>query len=178
VAPPPARSGAAPSHASSSEPVVIPITVASNLVLVPVTFNGSHGGTMLLDTGASYGLITPALARRLSVVLPPQPTRRQLKLASGQEIDVPFVRLSSVLIGTAEQRELEVGVYEALQFGGLLLDGLLGADVLNRYRVTIDQRDCRRPGPKPRGPTHTEATRPLSAYSWRCPSLPRPAAPA
>jgi len=148
--PPPTRSGASPSQTSSREPVVIPIAVANNLVLVPVTFNGSHGGTMLLDTGASYTLITPALAKRLGVVLPTQPVRRRLKLAGGQEIDVPFVRLSSVLIGTAERRELEVGIYEALQFGGLLLDGLLGADILNRYRVTIDQQDRQlRLEPKP-----------------------------
>jgi predicted aspartyl protease len=116
---------------------MIPIQVVNNVVLVPATFNGSHGATLLLDTGASYTVITPALAARLNLAPRPNTAKRSLSTAGGQKIEVPFVRLPALDIGNATLVDIEVGVY-AVAPESPTIDGLLGADVLSRYRVTVD----------------------------------------
>ncbi len=66
----PARTAAPPSG------TVVPIQIVNNLILVPATLNRTQAATLLLDTGATRSLITPASARRLGISPPPDSPRR------------------------------------------------------------------------------------------------------
>jgi hypothetical protein len=116
---------------------MIPIQVVENVVLVPATLNGTHGATLLLDTGAQYTIVTPALAARLSLTAPPNALTRSVSVVGGQKISVPFVRLPVLAIGSTTIINLEVGIY-AVAPDSPIVDGLLGADVLSQYRVIVD----------------------------------------
>jgi hypothetical protein len=51
---------------------------------------------------------------------------------------VPFVKNVSIKVGSATMSDQEVGVYE-INPNAPVLDGLLGGDFLQRYRMTLDR---------------------------------------
>jgi hypothetical protein len=130
TAPPPAR-------ASIAAPVIVPIHVVGNLAVVSVALEQRETAFLLLDSGASATIITPVMLRLLGLAVPPNAPRRQLAVIGGRSIEVPFVRLSSLSVGSATVRDIEVGVYDVAPQAPVV-DGLLGADVLQRFSATID----------------------------------------
>jgi hypothetical protein len=115
----------------------VPVQVVENVVLVPATLNVKHGATLVLDTGASYTVLTPDTIRRLGLSVPVDAPRRSIKMVGGHEIHLVFVRLPTLQIGNARLEDIEVGVHEIVP-DAPLLDGLLGGDVLGRFTMTLD----------------------------------------
>jgi hypothetical protein len=56
----------------------------------------------------------------------------------GRTLDVPFMKVAKIKIGEATMIDHEIGVCE-LHPDAPMLDGLLGGDFLQRYRVTLDR---------------------------------------
>jgi predicted aspartyl protease len=115
----------------------------NNRFLVPVILNEKQAATFLLDTGASITVITPDVARRAGVEMPSAGLRSRARMASGQEVDVSVIRLKSIRIGMARVDNLgvalyELGVMDKVARPPLVVDGLLGADVLSRFTTIID----------------------------------------
>ena len=138
---PPPVSGPAPVRSLLRAPAAtsaIPIEIVENVVLVPVTLNGSHRATFLLDTGSQHTILSPELAKRLGVVPRSSVPRRQVTIMGGTKIDVPFVGLSTLELGDALFGSLEVGVHRIAPEVPLI-DGLLGADVLSHFTMTVDR---------------------------------------
>ena len=100
----------APVVSAPAKPVssTVPIQIVEKLVLAPATLNGSQGVTLLVDTGASVTVISPA------------------------------VRLRSIEVGSAGIQDLEVGVYNLYPDAAAIVDGVLGGDFLGRFRMTVD----------------------------------------
>lgn len=115
----------------------IPVQIVETLILVPVTLNERHGATLLLDTGAQLTVLTPETGRRLGVTPPAAAPRRSLTVLGGQTVDIPLVRLRSIELGSLRIENLEVGVFPVAP-NAPMVDGVLGSDVLARYRVTVD----------------------------------------
>ncbi len=116
----------------------VPIRAIQNLTLVYATFNRSQRALLIVDSGASSTLITPLLITRLGLSVPKDAPRRQVYVVGGQRIDVPFMTISGIQVGDATIENLDVGVYEAFP-GAPDIDGLLGGDFLQRFRVTLDK---------------------------------------
>jgi predicted aspartyl protease len=129
---------------------VVPIQVINDLILVPATLNRTHGATLLVDTGATRSLLTPAVAKRLGISPPADAPRRTIHLIGGQKIDVPFVNLSALQVGDAVGENLEVGIH-LVHPGAPIVDGLLGSDFLGRFKMTVD-RTARQLRLEPRNP--------------------------
>jgi predicted aspartyl protease len=141
VAPEP--SGGRPAPRATS----VAIQTMQNRYLVPVMLNGTHRATLLLDTGANITVLTPQLARRVGIDLPTGPgaSKSKARVASGQEVEVSLVRVSSIMVGSARIDNLQVAVYEIgvldnSETPPLTVDGFLGADFLSRFTMTIDPR--------------------------------------
>ena len=128
--------------ASLGAPTVVPIQVLGNITLVHATVSGALRAMLIVDTGASTTLITPLLLMRLGQPIPLDARRREVSVAGGQKLYVPFVTLGVVQVGDARVDGLEVGLYDAFPEAPEI-DGLLGADFLHRFRVTLD-KDARR----------------------------------
>ena len=99
---------------------------------VQATVNGRARALLLLDTGASYCVVAPALSRELA--LPPTGSFATVHTANGP-VRAPVVRLRSLELGDAHARDVQAIVHDAV---GPSLDGVLGLNFLNRYRYSID----------------------------------------
>lgn len=138
TAPTPAPTPVAPaSTPQAALGATVPIQVLENLVLVPATLDRAQGATLLMDSGTQHTILTPALARRLKLTPDANASKRVITILGGQKIEVPFVRLPSLEIGDARVVDIEVGVHTVAP-DLPIIDGLLGADILSRYRITID----------------------------------------
>jgi clan AA aspartic protease (TIGR02281 family) len=99
---------------------------------VQATVNGRTRALFLLDTGASYCVIAPGLARELAVA--PTGSFATVQTANGA-VRAPVVRLRSVELGGTRAHDVQAIVHDAV---GPQLDGVLGLNFLNRYRYAVD----------------------------------------
>jgi len=121
---------------ASAGPTVVPIEVVGNVILVQATVNGALRAMLIVDPGTSTTLITPMLMLRLGQPIPLGARRREVSIMGEPTRDVPLVR---ILVQVGDAREgLDVGVYDAFPEAPEI-DGLLGADFLQRFRVTLDR---------------------------------------
>ncbi len=127
-----ACSTAAPSRVAS-----VPIQTINRKFLVPVVLNEGQTATFLLDTGASTSVITPDLARRLGLDTSSRTTLGRARIASGQEVEVSMVRMTSIRVGSARIDNLNVAVYEHAN-PPITVDGFLGVDFIGRFTMTVD----------------------------------------
>jgi predicted aspartyl protease len=121
----------------------VPMQTRNNRFLVPVILNEKETATFLLDTGASITVITPDLARRAGIEIAPGGMQSRVRMASGQELQVSVIRLKSIRIGLARIDNIgvalyELGIMDKTAQPPLVVDGLLGADVLGQFTTTID----------------------------------------
>src|SRR5262245_49366848 len=116
----------------------VPLNVTGNLLVVAATLNGSQRAFLVLDTGAAKTILHPALMARLGISIPQSAPRWAMRLVGGTTAAMPLSRLQSLTIGRLAVEELDVGVYEAFPTAQGV-EGLLGADVLNHFRVMIDR---------------------------------------
>jgi hypothetical protein len=61
-----------------------------------------------------------------------------LEIVGGHKVTVPVGRLRSLRVGSLVVEDLHVGIYDALP-ARQDVHGLLGADFLRNFRVTIDR---------------------------------------
>jgi predicted aspartyl protease len=118
----------------------VPIKVVADKILVSATINESQQAFLILDTGATYTILRPALLERLGISVPAGAPRWKFKfpLLFGQEpISMPFARVRLLKVGGVAVEEIDVGVYDVFP-NAPGVDGLLGGNFLNHFRVTID----------------------------------------
>lgn len=89
----------------------------------------------LVDTGASYTTISSTLARELGIHDLHKRPRVRFRAASG-DIDAPLVKVKSLRIHDAYVEDLTVAICDTCGDG--LIDGLLGLNFLQRFKVEID----------------------------------------
>jgi predicted aspartyl protease len=99
--------------------------------VVDVTFNGSQTFEMVVDTGASGTVITPAMAKSLNIV----PNGEvQANTASAKGVKFSTGKVESIAVGGAVAQNVQIAI------GGSNLDiGLLGQDFFGKYDVLIKQ---------------------------------------
>ncbi|MDP8932866.1 MAG: retroviral-like aspartic protease family protein, partial [Cyanobacteriota bacterium] len=101
----------------------------ANIPVIEVTFNGKQKFEMMVDSGASGTVITPAMAKALGVVL--QGTV-QAKTPNG-EATFPLGRLTSMEAGGLAVNNVVVAISPSLDIG------LLGQDFFGNKDITIKQ---------------------------------------
>ena len=98
--------------------------------VIDVKFNGKHTFEMMLDTGASFTMLTPEMANTLKF-------RRDgimyINTPSDRKVEVPTGLLSSASVGGAMSKNIRVAISSSLPIG------LLGQNFFGQYDVTIRQ---------------------------------------
>jgi hypothetical protein len=121
---------------SGSDPTRVPATFKPGVVLVPATVNG-HAVTLLFDTGAQICLLSPEVARRLGIAIPADaPSLALIGVGSGGG---PLVQLPPVRVGDYVVEHL-TGAVTSLSGFPFAIDGVLGTNFIEAFRVTIDHR--------------------------------------
>ena len=102
-------------------------------IIVEALMNQRVTVPLLLDTGATYTVLTRQAAHALGITdLARLPTQRFL--TGNGPVQRPVTTLQSVRIGTVEARAVEV----AIDVEGHLPLGLLGMSFLRHFKVTVD----------------------------------------
>ncbi|MBI5652375.1 MAG: clan AA aspartic protease [Chloroflexi bacterium] len=114
--------------------LTLPQWATDNVVLVNVRLNEHTTIRMLLDTGAKYTIITPAVATRLGAVMESAP-RVSVTTATQREV-VSLINVDQVDLHGLLLRDVECAVLNLPDVLGV--DGLLGMSFLKRCRLVLD----------------------------------------
>jgi aspartyl protease family protein len=98
--------------------------------VIDVQFDGKHTFEMFLDTGASFTVVTPNMAKTLGIK---QEGIMLMNTPSDSRVEVPTGRVNSAVVGGAVSNNLIVAISTALPLG------LLGQNFFSHYDVTIKQ---------------------------------------
>ncbi|HXH13867.1 MAG TPA: retropepsin-like aspartic protease [Alphaproteobacteria bacterium] len=103
-------------------------------IIVEATLNRKIAVPLMLDTGATYTVLTRQTAQDLGISglerLP-----KQRFLTPGGPIQAPVTTLKSIRVGSVEVQDVAV----AIDIAGHLDIGLLGMTFLRHFKVTVDQ---------------------------------------
>lgn|SRR5262245_35853844 len=108
------------------------------LLVVDVKVNGAGPFAFVLDTGASFSVITPRTAKAVGIT----PTGESpTAIGAGGRIEAGLCRLETFKLGAHLVRNLDVALMsldEVEKPLGLRIGGLIGYNFLRQYVVTID----------------------------------------
>lgn len=120
---------AAPSKAA------IPIEKNGAIVVVDATLNGKTSAKLIVDTGATFTMISTAMAKELGINLDGSRRTAPFHTANGL-IQAPLADLESVAVGGMEIKNLTAAIHDALP--NTTVAGLLGLNFLSNFRMDID----------------------------------------
>jgi len=103
-------------------------------VMVDAVLNRRLTVPLTLDTGAELTVLTKQAAEELGIPSLDQLPIRQFGTAGGM-VNGPIASLRSLRVGTAEARDVIVGI----DMDGRMPVGLLGKSFLRHFKVTVDQ---------------------------------------
>jgi predicted aspartyl protease len=122
-------------------PISLPVEQSSHVFFARATINGEGPFWLTVDTGATLTVLDPAAAARLNLAVRDSGTRRYLGVAS-DATPLATTREATIRIGDAPAFTpatlyvLPVRAAEAAL--GHRIDGILGADFLQRFVVDFD----------------------------------------
>lgn len=130
---PPSAEAPVPEKAAAAGSTTIRYTPGQRII-VDAKINGGTDTRLLLDTGADSTLISPLVLSAAGVSLIRGGTSMRITGVTGNT-DAQRVAVESIAIGEARVSGLQVVAHDMGQPG---IDGLLGRDFLDRFKVTID----------------------------------------
>ncbi len=113
----------------------VPLTGKGATAVVRVVLNGREQVNFIVDTGASYTVISRSTARKLGIKLRKKGPKVRLQTANGM-IDAPLVSLESVEVGGMRVTDLKAAVHDFSK--DRAVSGLLGLNFLSHFRLDID----------------------------------------
>ncbi len=115
--------------------VSIPFEKQGQVVIVEATLNKKTAAKFVVDTGASYTMISSAVAKELDIDTEQNSRTAPFQTANGI-IQAPLVSLESISVGGMEIRNLTAAVHDVLADSRVA--GLLGLNFLSNFRMDID----------------------------------------
>lgn len=109
--------------------VSIPFAIHRHLIIVDAVFNDSVTAPMILDYCASYTVVTPELAKRLSIP-DLSGTRARMELIQVSE----KLSTTGVMVTVRDLSNLRQSA------GRIQFEGILGGSFLNRHKITVDYK--------------------------------------
>lgn len=103
---------------------------------VKMCINGIHKTTLILDTGASYTVISHAMAREAGIGVEDSIGSISIQTANGV-VRAPVVKISQLGSGDYHVKDMRVAVHDIDPSGDY--DGLLGLDFFGESDITITQ---------------------------------------
>jgi clan AA aspartic protease (TIGR02281 family) len=113
----------------------IPFEKQGQVVVIEATLNKKAAAKFVVDTGASYTMISSAIAKELDIETEQNRRTAPFQTANGV-IQAPLVSLESISVGGMEIRNLTAAVHDVLSDSRIA--GLLGLNFLSNFRMDID----------------------------------------
>ena len=113
----------------------IPLKGHGRALVVEATLNDRYTGKFLLDTGATFCVVTKDTAR--DAMIKGRTGGRKLRLVTAAgPIEATLAEARKVELGSASARDVEVAVVEEDPTPGF--SGLIGLSFLSRFKYSID----------------------------------------
>jgi len=113
----------------------VPIEKHGQVVIVEATLNNKTSAKFVVDTGASYTMISAATARELAIDASQSQRTMPFQTANGV-IQAPLTSLESVNVGGMEIKNITAAIHDAIP--DTKVAGLLGLNFLSHFRMDID----------------------------------------
>ena len=113
----------------------IPFEKQGQVVIVEATLNKKASAKFVVDTGASYTMISSAIAKELAINTGDNRRTAPFQTANGV-IQAPLVNLDSITVAGLEIHNLTAAVHDVL--ADPQVAGLLGLNFLSNFRIDID----------------------------------------
>jgi len=130
---------------SSAAPLEVPVSVTGNVLLAPATASFTDGtaapAALLIDTGSSGALtLTTPFVRRHRLTERFKSDRASATVGISGMVFSPVITLASVAFGEAviSQPNASLSQAEAGLNASEDFDGIIGAELLRRFTVTVD----------------------------------------
>lgn len=123
---------------SSTQVVGIPLHRSGNHFIVDAIPAHAASIRLLIDTGASLTILTPAVLEQRGIRYQDTGRTGVFNTANGP-VRAPVYKLDALAVGDWQVSQLEVGVLEL--GGGSAIDGLLGMNFLSHFQFFIDQNE-------------------------------------
>ena len=137
------RIEAAKAQAESLRPKEILVSRESGHIFVQARLNDKVPVELLLDTGASFVLLSSEIGRRLGVDKDKRTSIVKMQVADGRQVDALYMILDSVKIQGVEAKNVDAAVLLDNAEGINFKDGLLGMSFLKKFNFKIDQSNNR-----------------------------------
>lgn len=125
-----------------SEAVPLPARLHHGLILVEASVGETGPLQLLLDTGASFLVLTPETAARLRVAGTARNVRdHRVDTASGRRVKLDFVEVNDLRAGAFTSARATAAIADLTTFSelaGVHLDGILGMDVFRKATLVLD----------------------------------------
>ena len=108
--------------------------------IAKVELDGKAKGEFLIDTGATYTLISPKMAKKLRI-RKGEGYAATFTVADGRTVEGRVVLLDEIRVGRAKVYDTEVAILDT--FGDTGLDGLLGMSFLRHFKFKIDHQESK-----------------------------------
>lgn len=116
----------------------VPLIPHGEGFLLSVTLNQKIIAHLLLDTGASMTIISPAILAKLDLLNDSLGQVRMIQTANGR-VEILTVIVDELSVQDRTLSTVRVGVLQETEFSGF--DGLLGMDFLSHYQFEMDPAD-------------------------------------
>lgn len=113
----------------------IPMEKHGQVVIIEAMLNGKTAAKFVVDTGASYTMISSAVAKELDIDVTQAQRTMPFQTANGM-IQAPLTNLESITVGGLEIKNLTAAVHDAVPDPHVA--GLLGLNFLSNFRMDID----------------------------------------
>lgn len=113
----------------------IPFEKHGQVVVIEAKLNNKAAAKFVVDTGASYTMISSAIAKELNIDSNPGQRAVPFQTANGV-IQAPMANLESVTVGGMEVKNLTAAIHDAVPDSPVA--GLLGLNFLSHFRIDID----------------------------------------
>ena len=127
-----------PPLASSPTKASVPFEKQGQVIIVEATLNKKTAAKFVVDTGASYTVISSATAKELSIDTDQNTQPVTFQTANGM-IQAPLVSLQSITVGGMEINNLTAAVHDVVPDAKVF--GLLGLNFLGNFRMDIDNQN-------------------------------------
>jgi clan AA aspartic protease (TIGR02281 family) len=106
------------------------------VILVAASINQRVSGRFMLDTGATYCVVSKATAANANISGRKDGRKVRLHTASGALVEATVGQARRIDIGDAVARDVEVAVVEGDPFPGF--EGLIGLSFLQHFKYSVD----------------------------------------
>jgi len=125
------------------EPKQVSMDTQSGHITVVTLLNKKVKANLILDTGASFMLLSSEIANKLGMDTKPRAgdIMVEMILADGRKIEGRRIVLESVSVEDSELKRVEAALLPQSESGAVPGDGLLGMSFLKNFSFKIDQKN-------------------------------------